>query len=155
MTTVAAQLRDVYSQNLRSLLSNVCLAKAGLAIGTGVNTKIKMANTVTYAIDGIIYSATTAEVAHSTVTVQSTYTDRVYLVCINAAGTLSIIAGTEAAVGSALCPMPTTGLCAIGALLITTTTTAFTPGTSVAGTNNTATYYDLMRVPAGRILGTL
>jgi Flp pilus assembly protein TadG len=150
------QLKDVVHAELRSLLGNYCMSAAGLCIGTGVNTKIKIANTVYYAVDNVIKNLTTAEVAHSTVTVQSVSTDRVYLVCADATGTLSIIAGDEATVGEALIPDVTEGLCALGALLITTDATyTFTPGTSVAGTNNTATYYDLVRIPGGRILGGL
>ena len=112
---------------------------------------------VDYAINGIAYhKADAATVAVTAADVQAVSTTCLYLVCLNATGTLSTIKGDEVAnadvtAGSATIkwPVATSGLCPIGAFKITTDAdTTFTAGTTnFSASGITDTYYDLLSVP--------
>ena len=156
--------------------ATLCLAAAGLAEGTNANT-IQIANNITYTIDGRFYSKATTDNIAISYTGPSVYqaaaggvqavnggfsggvngSTRVYLICLNAAGTVSIVPGqivysAELAAGRVALPFPDApaGVCPIGAMRIALTAgTAFTPGsTDLSATGVTDTWYDLMDVPA-------
>lgn len=141
---------------------NVCFATAGLAIGTGANTSVKVANTVTYLSAGVFKSKSTAEVAFTTTTDDipanaASVQERMWYVCVNAAGTLSMVAGAIASgTGNALLPERSAvadGLAIIGAVRIAVAAGAPGAGTNfVANTTalndarlvgSAATYYNL------------
>ena len=77
----------------------LCLSKAGLAEGTNANT-IKTAAPngagVDYVINGVLYHLTDADnIAMTALAQQAELTTCIYLVCVNAAGDVSIVKGTE------------------------------------------------------------
>lgn len=155
--------------------ATLCLAAAGLAEGTAANT-IKTVNNITYTIDGRFYSkAATDDIAIS-FTGPSVYqaptgvgsinggftggtngSTRLYLVCLNAAGAVSIVPGkivdtAALAAGTVSLDFPDAprGVCPIGAMRIAVTAgTTFIPGsTDLSASGVTDTFYDLMDVPA-------
>lgn len=80
---------------------NVCIAAAGLAIGSGDAAKILIANTVTYTVNGVFKSKTTAEVdftatTHDITAVAGSVQEAVYLMSLQADGTPIITKGTTA-----------------------------------------------------------
>ena len=135
------------------------LCKAGLAVSAGAATA-SMNNPTTaayiqYAINGITYA-----VADNTDTVtmsganQAADTVCLYLVCVAAAGTATVVKGTEVLITDLAAgtkqlhwPEPTVDTCPAGAIRVETTA-AFIPGTTAldAGTV-TDTYYDFFCVP--------
>ncbi|MCB1282362.1 MAG: hypothetical protein KDB18_12650 [Salinibacterium sp.] len=145
----------------------LCLSKAGLAEGTNAAT-IKTAAPngagIDYAIEGILYhkadgdnvAMTATEQDGSTITVQPDLYTCLYLVQINAAGTISAVKGPQVlsadlAAGNAVLkwPTPLDGNCAIGAVKIVTDGGTFTYGTTdLSGTGVTDTWYDLFGIPA-------
>lgn len=140
-------------ENMSIASDNQALSLAGLTQGSGVNTKVKVANTVTYTCSGKLYSKTTAEVAFTTTTDDipanaASIQERVYMVTVNAAGTLAIVAGTIATgAGAALLPeRPADGTTPIGYLRITVAAgaTPFTANTTQPVTAGaiTAVYQD-------------
>ena len=83
-----------------------------MTIGSGSAAKIKIANTVTYSLNGIIYTKTTAEVAftattHDITADASAIQERCYLMSLQADGTATITAGTVAS-GSGNATVPAT-----------------------------------------------
>lgn len=131
-----------------------CLSKAGLGIGsTAAQLSIAAPNGagVDYAIDGICYhKADAASVAMSAMSVQAVSTSCLYLVELNAAGTLSTKKGVErltADVGvsaSLQWPLPSEDKCPIGGFRIDTSSSATFTGatTDLDATGITDTYYD-------------
>ena len=156
--------------------ATLCLAAAGLAEGTNANT-IKTANNVTYTIDGRFYSKNATDNIAISYSGPSVYqaaaggvqavnggftggvngSTRLYLICLNAAGAVSIVPGqivdsAELAAGRVALQFPDApnGVCPIGALRIALTAgTAFTPGSvDLSASGVTATFYNLADVPA-------
>ena len=140
-----------------------CLSKAGLAIGDGAKTGTNSFAApngagIDFVIKGILYhKADAATVAPFTAaTVQPVLTACLYLVCINASGTITTVQGTPVlsaalTAGTAVLnwPTPADDVCPVGAVRITLASTAtFTPGTTALDASNvTATYTDLFTVP--------
>lgn len=138
----------------------ICLSKAGLAIGgTATAAKIAAPNGagVDYAIDGILYHKAEADdsIAFTGLT-QADDTTCLYLVCLNASGTVSVVQGTAVSTaaltaGTAVLEWPQPGptVCPIGAIKIANDGAAFTGGTTaLSAATVTDTYYDLMTIPA-------
>ncbi len=138
----------------------MCLSKAGLAIGSGDAKDLDIAAPngagVDFAINGILYhKADAADIAITAATAQAVSTSCIYLVTLNASGTLATVKGTEvltADIGVTKkldWPEPAADTCPIGAVRVdTNASTTFTAGTtnfSAAGI--TDTYYDLFCVP--------
>ena len=136
----------------------VCLSKAGLAVGSaGATVDIAAPNGagVDFAIDGKIYhKADTANNAITAAAVQAVSSSCLYLVQINASGTVSTVKGTAvltANVGNEPLnwPDPAADNCPIGAFRIDTDSThTYTAGTTENGAAGiTDTYYDLFAIP--------
>ncbi len=138
----------------------MCLSKAGLAIGSTpaqVSTAAPNGAGIDFAIDGILYHfVDDATAPISAAAVQAALTTCLYLVQLNAAGTLSTVKGTAVntaalAAGSAILkiPTPTALNCPIGLLKVVCALTAtFTAATTdLDATNVTTTYQDLMALP--------
>ncbi len=141
-------LRNIDQETLRQVLGNVCLAKAGLVIGSSSAAAVKIANTVTFAIDSVLLTKTTAEIAFTDVTPQPISTFAKYLVSLNAAGTGVITNGTPAA-SAALALLPDTpdDNVAIGYVQVATSGAgSFIPATTeLSAAQVTDVYVDLMR----------
>ena len=138
----------------------ICLSKAGLAYGTTVTITIAAPNGagVDFAIGGVLYhKADTANITMTAGVIQPALYSCLYLVCLSTGGTLSTIKGKQVLTaditsGKELLawPVPTAGLCAIGAFRIDTAGTAtFTMGTTnMNGVSDvTYTFYDFALVP--------
>lgn len=158
-----------------AMLFNVsATSPAGLAIGTGATTAVKVVNTTKYSWNGVPKSKTTAEVAFTAVTMDipanaASIQEAVFLVLINAAGTLSLLMGAIATgSGNALTPgipiptdaIGTGGLTALGSVRIAVAAAAPGAGTNfVAGTTAlsdgrlTVTYTDFTFPPIASFLG--
>jgi hypothetical protein len=142
----------------------MCLAKAGLAIGsTAAELAIAAPNGagVDYMINGkLYYLADDATVVVTAQTIQPALYTCLYLVQLDVDGTLSTVKGTqvlstELAAGRAVLkwPEPTVDCCPIGAYRVVTaasyTYTAATTDHDATGV--TTTYMDLMTIPPGPI----
>jgi hypothetical protein len=146
---------------------NVVLDPAGTAIGVGSTAKVLLTNTIGYtvgavsgaALGGIFKSKTTAEVAFTATTMNipanaASIQEACYYMCVNAAGTLSIVMGAIATgAGNAQWPERSAvadGLAIWGGVRIAVAAAA--PGSThdfVAGTTalsdgrlSAVTYYD-------------
>lgn len=134
-----------------------CYSKAGLAEGTNANT-IKTAAPngagIDYAIEGIAYhKADTDNIAMTAHAVQAVSTSCLYLVQINAAGTVSTKKGNEVLTADITAgrknlqwPVPDADNCPIGAVRVdTNSSTTFTAGsTDLGAAGITDTYYDFI-----------
>ena len=138
-------LDNTKHDDLRSLLGTYCMSAAGTVIGSSDAKKIKIGNTVTYCIDGIIYTKATAETVFTDVTVQAASTTAFYLLSANAAGTLVI---TNGVAGGGLPATPADN-CPIAYLrVVTDATGTFVPATDdLSDAAVTDTYYDICRKP--------
>jgi len=145
--------------NLSELVrgGTLCLSKAGLVVGTTTSKAQIVAPNgagVDFAIKGILYHVADGDnLVVLTGDVQTALYTNLYLVCINASNTITVVQGTEVltadlASGKKVLAWPeaTANTCPIGAIKIVATA-AFTPGTTALGTGNTVTYYDLFAVP--------
>lgn len=107
------------ANSLRTVL-NLCLSAAGLTIGTVANTKVKIANTVTYLIGGVFKSKTTAEVAFTATTHDipanaSAVQEAVYVLSLDGDGTPTLTMGLiTTGSGTAPIPDPPAGQAVIG-----------------------------------------
>jgi len=139
----------------------LCLAKAGLAVGTtptGLDIAAPNGAGVDFAINGIAYhKGDAASIAITAATAQATLTTCLYLVCLDSSGTLSTVKGTEVLTADLTAktavlrwPVPVVDTCPIGAFrVLTASTYTFTAGTTALdATGITDTYYDLFAVPA-------
>ncbi|TFH85267.1 hypothetical protein EQG41_18310 [Billgrantia azerbaijanica] len=136
-----------------------CLAKAGLTEGTNATTiQIAAPNGagVDFCIDGILYhKADTDNIAMTALDQQADDTTCLYLVQINASGTVSMVKGDEVATADlandeviAQWPEPTADNCPLGGFRIVTDGGTFTSGTTdLSGTGVTDTFYDFFAVP--------
>lgn len=113
-----ATLADVRHEALIDLLGSRCYGNPALAID-GVNAEnVETANSVSYSIDGVMYTkAAVAEIdlsalgvldeegtAQSAVTAQEDGKDRAYLLVLNAAGTIFIVEGDDVDTGETVRP---------------------------------------------------
>ena len=133
-----------------------CLSKAGLAINATTKTNIGIAAPngagVDYCIGGALYhKADTASIALGAQPTQAADTTCLYLVCLDAAGTVSVVKGKDVVNGSGVIYYPDVpaGKCAIGVIKVkTTAAVTFTGGTTAFdATGVTATFTDLFAVP--------
>ncbi len=149
-----SDIRKLDHQAVREAVGSVCHGSAGLAEGTNANT-IQIARAISYSIGGRQYNkAITDNIAMTALAAQAALTDCMYLVLINAAGTVSIVKGVEVAngAGAALPDNPdATTYCVIGAFKIATAAaTTFTSGTTdLSAAGITDTFYDLSHVIPG------
>lgn len=146
LTTLATALNTALTAvNLAN--KTQCFNAAGLAEGTTAAT-FKTTNAITYTIDGVRYTkAATDDLAFTAAAVQATDTNCIYLVCIDASGTVSTVKGTAVAAASAAsCPAPTAATCPIGWIHVATASAAtFTAGTTDLGAANvTDTFVDFV-----------
>lgn len=143
----APTLDSISDASLKFLLGNRTIEAAAVAIGSTASAVATGA--FKYTIGGVIYtkSAVAAGTAFTDVTVQAANTTKLYLVTINAAGTITIINGEALPAGGKpndlrvpACPLDSAP---VGVVKVETTA-AFIPATTLlsAGTV-TDTYYDL------------
>ncbi|GAA0586719.1 hypothetical protein ACFQH5_20220 [Halomonas salifodinae] len=141
-----------------------CMSKAGLAEGTNAAT-IKTAAPngagTDYCIDGVLYhKADTDNIAMTALAEQADNTTCLYLVQINASGTVSLVKGDEVATEDlandeviAQWPEPSADNCPLGGFRIVTSGSTFTSGTTDLGAANiTDTFYDFFAVPPAGLL---
>lgn len=150
-------LGDVETAALRNLLGNRTFGKALLAISATATAVKTVTNTITYTIDGQLYTlAPTDPIAFTDLTVQPVSTTCFYAVVVDAAGTPSIINGTPvltasitAGTAKALFPeIPSTKCILGGVKVVTDSTHAFTPATTeLSAAGITDTYFNLSCVP--------
>lgn len=166
-----ARLNDIGTAAVRFAIANYNAGKAGLTTGT-TTTAVKTVAATNYTINGIFYTkAITDNMAITTATgpvngsvstyVQPTNTTAYYVVCLNAAGALSVVQGSYAgqnlgggAIGDGSIPDVPSTVCAIGVFKLITTTAAFTIGTTAitSAAVGTATFYDISGpIPDGAI----
>jgi hypothetical protein len=142
-------------RSLNDLFLNVTTSAPGLAIGTGSKTKVLIANTFSFLVDGVPAQKTTAEVAFTATTHDITANaaatrERWYLFSIVAAGTVTVTAGTQGAAGAGTIPATPAGGVPIGLLKITVAAgaTDFDATTDeLDEAHLTDVYYDLVGVP--------
>lgn len=135
----------------------LCIGKAGLEIGSSAAAKVK---TVTRNTDGLEYAvngvmpAVLADGEHSltAATAQAINTKCIYLVCVDASGTVSTVKGTEQLTADLTAgtevlhfPAPTADTCCIGYIKVTNTAATFTAGTTALTT--VGSFVDLLAVP--------
>ena len=155
---MTASLEDIYSAAHRALLGTRALSRAGLAEGTNANTfQIAAPNGagVDFCIDGIVYHKADADniafaaASGHTPQVHADGQTRVYLIQINAAGTVTYKQGSSAGE----CPLPDASNCALGAIKVVSAGAAFTPGSTDLGAGTvTDTYFNFSVMPANRVL---
>lgn len=150
------------SMNINELLRGgiLCLSKAGLAIGstaTGISIAAPNGAGVDYAVGGTMYhKADAATAAITAADEQAVDTKCLYLICLNAAGTVSSVKGdeiltTDLTAGNEVLrfPVPLVDTCPIGAIMVTTVAVTFTAGTTdLDASGVTTTYQDLLALPA-------
>jgi hypothetical protein len=142
MDANSIKLGDVPHDVLRMLLGTRCMDSAGLAEGTNANT-LKTARAISYMIDGqLYYKGATDNIAMTACAAQADGTTCLYLVTINASGTVKVTKGTDD-VTTALPACPEDE-CPIGAFKIVTDGATFTSGTDdLGGASFTDTYADI------------
>ena len=157
----ATTLADVNLEVTKTLLGNRALSNGKIAIGT-TKSKVKTVANIDYCIDGQIYSlaATDDFFVHTDLTVQPLLSTKWYALCVNAAGTGSIIQGPNnltanvtAVTNKAALPKIPADLCCVGAIKIVTAVAAtYTPATTLNDAANvTTTYYNLSAVPSAGV----
>jgi hypothetical protein len=150
-------LGDVFSRALRVLLGNRCFVSGLLAISATTTAVKTVTNTITYCIDGVLYSlAPTDPIAFTDVHKQDVATTCFYAVCVDSGGTPVIVNGTPvltalitAGTSKATFPEISDNLCLIGGVKVETDTThTFTPGTTaLSAAGITDTYYNFSCAP--------
>jgi hypothetical protein len=137
------------NQGVRNYMENRAYGCAGLAEGTDANT-IKTANAVHYEVAGQAYMlAATDSIAMTACAAQAVLTSCLYLVTVNAAGTVKVTKGTEylttavaAGTSTLKLPTPPDAEAILGAFKIVLTSSAtFTSGTTDLGAANVADTY--------------
>jgi hypothetical protein len=137
-------------------------SKAGLVISsTAANYGFlnPQGTGITFSINGLMYyKANTADIVMTAAAAQGLLRTCLYLVCIDASGTLTTIKGiakltADLLAGNAVLdwPTPVEGTCPIGAIKCQTIGASdYTAGTTALtsnGTSLTTTYYDFMTIP--------
>lgn len=139
-------LGDIESATMRAMLGTRCFTSPALVIGSGDASKVKIASTVNYCIDNVMYVKTTAEIAFTDLTVQPIASTRYYLLSLNAAGTGVITTGTATDL-----PAVPADNCPIGYVkIITDADSTFTPATTdldAATTFTSVTYVNISQMP--------
>jgi len=136
-------LSDVESATMRAMLGTRCFGTAGLVIGSSAPAAVKIANTVPFCIDNVLYSKTTAEIAHTDLTVQAADTTKYYLLSLDSGGDGTITQGTATSLPA--CPADE---CPIGYFKVVTVAVTFVPATdSHAKSGVTTTYSNISQLP--------
>lgn len=173
-----SSLSQAQSAAERKLYGFFCLSLITLAINAAGAATVKSTGTITFAIDGVLYSkaalaaqsiAPTHNAFGETVGgnqpaayVQPANTTVFYVLSLNAAGTVAVSQGSYAGqsiaypndlskvlTGQGGLPVEPDGYTAIGVIKVVTGATTFTPGTTLLDAANvTATYYNVSRLPA-------
>lgn len=145
---------------IKTRLQDMCMSKAGCAVSGASGADVKWANTVTYSIDGVLYSKATTTIdvsaqATPALSTQATDTQCNYLICVKADGTGIVVQGDESADADTAASWPAAsavpaGYVAIGGFVVKNETdSAYTPGTTTWDTTNlTETFYDFQCNPA-------
>lgn len=117
---------------LQTAAYDLCLNSAGIVIGSSSKAKPKIANTTYAVIDGVLVKKTTAEVTLTTANNVANAKFNVHVLCMDAAGTVTPINGTEAAtIGAIVWPTIPTGSVVIGFVIVNPTGTGgFVGGTT-------------------------
>ena len=150
---------DLVTEEMRILLGNRCFGSAGLVIGSSAPAAVKIANTTPYCINGQSYSKTTAEIAHTDLTVQADLTTKWYTLSLDKDGNGLITQGpavltadVTAVTNELALPKVAATQCVIGCIKVVTSGGTFTPATtSHAGSGVTTTYYNLSCVPTAGV----
>lgn len=138
--------------NVTTWGKTVNLVDGSMAEGTDAHT-VKTTAAIKYMINGSVYAkATTDNIAMTAASAQSSSSYCLYLLSINASGTVTTTQGTEASAVTTLVPPDCPSSEAPIALLQVQTGsgTTFTSGTTDLGASGiTDTFYDLVGVDAG------
>lgn len=115
---------------LQSFAIDVTLSGAGLAIGTASKAKVKIVNTVYALVNGTLVKKTTAEIVLAGTITADMF--NVYVLTINASGTVAVQMGTEAAtIGAVVFPTVPADQAVLGFVIVNPTGTGnFVGGTS-------------------------
>jgi len=136
---------------------NYAMSAAGCAVSGASGADVKFANTVTYAIGGVIKTKSTATVDMSAQTTpalddQAADTQCNYLICINAAATAYVVQGTPSADADTAAEWPATpagSVCVGGFVVKNEMTYEYVPGTTTwDAASLTETFYDFTASPA-------
>ncbi len=171
------EIGKILHQGLRDTIASFCLTKATLDINGAGAATIKNTGTTTYLVDGVFktkvaLSAQSIAPTHDQLGnpvssanpayVQPAAKTAIYVVALNAGGTVAIVQGgyagqeyqnvfnkEERVTSTGACPPLPAGYVAIGALKVATgASTTFTPGTTLLDAAGiTVTYFDLAFLP--------
>ena len=156
--SAAINLGHIDDAALRFLLGNRCFTKAICAIGTTASTVKTTTNTVQYSIDGQIYEKAAANdlFVFTDTTVQPVATTAFYALCLDSAGTATVVNGTPvltskitAGTEKAYFPEVPGNVCIIGGVkVVTDATHTFTPGTTLlSAAGITDEYFNFSCIP--------
>ncbi len=140
---------------LKKMLMNQCLALAGLAMSGGTKDQPKSVNTISFMIDGVLYSKAAADPLGAWTgghTGLGNSEEAFYLICLDSAGALTTVEGAiVAAAAGCVLPAVPADKAAIGAIkVVTGAGGTFVPDTTLLDDAGiTATYYDLSMVNSG------
>jgi len=152
ITATGMNQGDLYNllNNLATNNLNKSFTTGGLAIGS-TPTSFLTANTLQYTVSGLAYSKTAADSPVLTAAVQAAGTYCLYLLSVNAAGTMAVTKGNEVATDTAILPALPADSAPFGYIKVATASaTPFTFGTtSLAASGITDTYYNLSVMPTG------
>lgn len=96
VTLSSSDIRSALTK-LQTNVVDLVLSSAALAIGSSSKKKVKIANTIYYMIDGVMYSKTTEEVAFTATTHDVANAKfAVFVLSIDAAGTVTITKSADA-----------------------------------------------------------
>jgi len=150
----------ISNKDLIGLLKTVTcrgMASAGVVIGTGSAAKVKWGNSIVACVNGKIVTVTTNEAAFAATSDDiaasaSAVREAIYLLVVDAAGTVSLYKGTEASgSGNATWPETPADKACVGAVRIAVAagSTPFDATTDLLSASHiTDTYYDLAFSPA-------
>lgn len=150
----AADEAVINNEDLRNFVGNQSFGNAGLAEGTNAGT-IKTVNDVHYRIGNQAYvKAATDNIAVTANSAQAALTTCLYLISVNAAGTITTTKGTD---DSDVIPECPSGSVPLGVLKIALANAAtFTAGTTDLGaTDVTDTWAHINFMPADRLGSSL
>lgn len=170
-------LSNIQNGTLRTALGDRCFSKATLAINAGAAATIKTTGATTYSVGGVFYSKAALSAQSIAIThrfdggvvtadrpayVQPISTTVIYVIAVNAAGTVAVVQGSYAGqsitflpdlskivTGAGGVPAEPEGYTAIGAIkVVTNGSTTFTPATTALDAAGlTVTYFDISTLP--------
>lgn len=133
------------------------ISSAGVVIGTGSAAKVKWGSSIVASVNGSIVTVTTNEAAFTATSDDiaasaSVVREAIYLLVVDAAGTVSLFKGDEASgAGAAAWPACPTDKACVGAVRVAVAagTTPFDASTDLLSAGHiTDTYYNLTCSPA-------